>query len=868
MRFLVPAGALFLASSAPSLAQFAAPSDLTSTSNLALGVIAEDVDGDGLADVLATASFDRAISLFPGRGDGTFGERQILVALDFAPQLVGQADLDGDGDQDVLVAGIDGDVVFIERLDGETLAAPIPVGAAIANPLDLVLEDMDLDGDTDAIVANGDGVFLIENLGGLFGAPRDLVPFEDALITSASVGDFDGDLDPDLVLTLSGASASTGLYRNNGANFGPREDITVFGVPYDPRPGVGDVDADGDLDLVQNLALPNRLSTLLNDGTGSFSLGALLPAPQSSGPEVVEDLDGDGVVDLVILPVPFASFDTPIHAARGLGGGTFADPTAISPPLPEIRNASALGDLDGDGLVDFVGSGQLDDSTSRIFATLNASSVGSLAFSESIDVTTAVREPFGVRLADLDSDGAQDAIVLSRLGDESRWMRGDGLGNFVDSGLLPIDLDFVHDVRFADFDGDEVIDLVGRGDRTGLVVSRGLGGGRFDVPLALNPPNMPAPFGLWDVLVVDLDQDGRDDIVTGIQTSLHYYRNLGSFTWAPPTVLPSVRVTRQFAAGDLDDNGSIDLLVTGDGGPYVIYDPVTPASRVEEVDFTLAPSASPVLADVDRDGSLDPVFLSVNPTNDLRSVLYYLPNNPAAIQVARRVTGLEASGSEIAFVDVDGDGLDDVLQSDELGNLRWSRRDGSFYRLELDVFAEGIRGLTVADIDEDGDDDLFVTMPLNSAASWLESETFDLIGTRYCGPAIPNSTGAPSRIEAIGSRSVEANRVTLVAVDLPPLSFGYFLVGPNPDVVFPVPGSDGRLCLGAPVGRYVASGQIQQSDATGRFSLDIDLTAIPSPSGPVATVPGSVWRFQAWHRDVGATGVTSNFSDALTIVFQ
>jgi hypothetical protein len=79
--------------------------------------------------------------------------------------------------------------------------------------------------------------------------------------------------------------------------------------------------------------------------------------------------------------------------------------------------------------------------------------------------------------------------------------------------------------------------------------------------------------------------------------------------------------------------------------------------------------------------------------------------------------------------------------------------------------------------------------------------------------------------------------------------------------------SQGRLCLGGFIGRFVAAGQIQNSGASGSFSLVADLNEMPNPLGPVAVQVGETWHFQAWHRDVNP-GVTSNFTDAVSVTWQ
>jgi hypothetical protein len=142
------------------------------------------------------------------------------------------------------------------------------------------------------------------------------------------------------------------------------------------------------------------------------------------------------------------------------------------------------------------------------------------------------------------------------------------------------------------------------------------------------------------------------------------------------------------------------------------------------------------------------------------------------------------------------------------------------------------------------------------------------LGTTYCTPAVANSTGNSGEITATGSTMVSNNDVTLEASSLPNNSFGFFLCSRMQGMVPQPGGSQGVLCLGGSIGRYVGAGQIMNSGSTGSFSLVLDLNTIPQPAGAVAAVAGDVWNFTCWHRDnVGGTP-TSNFTNAVEITFQ
>lgn len=149
------------------------------------------------------------------------------------------------------------------------------------------------------------------------------------------------------------------------------------------------------------------------------------------------------------------------------------------------------------------------------------------------------------------------------------------------------------------------------------------------------------------------------------------------------------------------------------------------------------------------------------------------------------------------------------------------------------------------------------------ASAWYREDTS--VGTASC-VGQPNSTGAPGRLYVEGSQILIANDVVLAAEGLRPGSFGFFLASLTPGFTQGPGGSQGDLCLGGAIGRFVAPGQVLATGPTGRFSLPIDLGRLPTPTGVTAALSFQTWYFQAWHRDTNP-GATSNFTAASMVTF-
>lgn len=539
------------------------------------------------------------------------------------------------------------------------------------------LEDWTGEGDEDLFVhAGGSGyLFILDHDDGSLYLIGDH-PHGLSTDPMVAMGDIDGDGDRDVVAFQAGMYAV--LRRTNINRFLPEPPL-----PGGPATHLGDIDGDGDLDglccggsgggpdPVHNDVL-SKFEIALNDGTGAFAPAFSMPGLGATRLAGAADLDHDGNVDLV--------------AGRCV---YYASEPITAPPLPKQTGVASMreqtGDVDGDGDPDF---------------------------------------EFGLAL---DARNRGDGMLQPTL----PWL-----------GAAPAGMRFVGPGVCGDFDGDGDADVVAPMEDLATNALAGLrflannGGGGFadggDAGPA--PPNYDlSDFAskVDEVVVGDADGDGDLDIVwpeafnTSICSHVFWNQGSGSFLPGPVFWIEHVLHVADFTGDEVPDlivgnfsiSGDTDLFMRVGLGGGVFDDAVVIAPWFDAFnDDEIA------VADYDLDGDLDMVFvrhsLSVAPyyslTNDGSGNFLYQ-------SIGNTGTYGHVTDAHIALADMTGDGLPDVvvgpMEHERTGvrviprsadGLSWLTGSEAVTQVVFEVVGSQVLSPTLAvdDLDGDGDPDL------------------------------------------------------------------------------------------------------------------------------------------------------------------
>ncbi|MDG1813733.1 MAG: FG-GAP-like repeat-containing protein, partial [Porticoccaceae bacterium] len=551
-------------------------SDQNSTQSVALA----DVDGDGDLDLVAGNQKERNKLYLNIGGDSVFASTGSDIGSDNAStQSVALADMDGDGDLD-LVAGNYKQTTKLYLNKGGADGFASVTGSDIGTDKDstylVALADMDGDGDVDVVVGNvlqsklylnhGSDVFVVRDIGG----------DEVGLTYSIALGDMDGDGDLDLVEGNSGEKSK--LYLNN-ASGGFATAGTAIGyekVPGLPLVALADVDVDGDLDLVAgNYHEIKKL--YLNNGSGVFATeGTAIGSEKDSTLSVaLGDVNGDGKVDLVAGNSSTDGDNLPnknkLYLNSGADSKFFKDGTNIIGSGTDRTWAVALADVDGDGNLDLV---EGNEQTNKLYLNSGADSK---FFKDGTNIEIAkngYNNTRSVALADLDGDGDLD-LVTGNLGVNKLYLNTGNPPFFGESTDIGSDAEATYSVALADVDGDGDLDLVvgnfGKADKlylnnrgVGVFASSGIEIGSGKLSGLSRYTNV--------VSLADVNGDGDVDLVASSKKTNKLYLNIGKSPFFGDGIdIGGLEPEgRSAALADVDGDGDVDL-VEGNAETDKIY---------------------------------------------------------------------------------------------------------------------------------------------------------------------------------------------------------------------------------------------------------------------------------------------------------
>ncbi len=674
--------------------------------SLAIG----DMDSDGKPDLVVVNASPTRVSVF--LNTCTVGSVNFATMVDFgidsSPSSVAIGDLNEDGKPDLAVAIAFSNKVSVLRNTssiGTLNFAPMINYSVGVNPKSIAMGDLNGDGKFDLAIANRNSatVSLLRNIssnGNISFAPKeDFVTGTNP--NQVAIGDMDGNGSLDLVIANDGGNSLSILQNTTSGvyfSFAPKVNFTTGSNPKSVA--IGDLTGDGKPDLVTANYTSNTVSVIRNYPKYIPTITSFTPTSGPVGtlvslkgslfnPTISKNIVFFGATratvnsatdtSLVVTVPPGASFSqiselntdsNLVGFSSGIFNPTYSPNKAMVYPsdfsnkldfATGLRPESVVvGDIDGDGKPDMA---LVNDSSNTVSILLNTGNSGTISFANKLDFVAGL-SPTSLAIGDIDRDGKLDLAISNYDSNTVSIYK-----NTSNTGAISFatKVDFItginpRSVIIGDFDMDGKPDLVVANEGSGNVsILRNIGfngiisfAEKLDLTVGANPKSLT---------LGDFDKDGRSDLaITNYNSNtISIFRNTGNFGmigFAPKIDLTTGSNPISIATGDLDGNGSSELVVTNyNGGNVSVFrntSNIDSISFASKMDFATGFSPRSVaIGDLDGNGKPD---LAIANSSSSVTVLVNISNN-GTINFATKVdfgTGLEPYSVAIGDLDVDG----------------------------------------------------------------------------------------------------------------------------------------------------------------------------------------------------------------------
>ncbi len=655
------------------------------------------------------------------------------------------ADIDGDGDPDLLTCGLTANAyqTVLYRNDGAgnyTRVQGLPFEQIASGAVELVDVNKDTFADALLVGRNNNGeyvarLYVNDGTGNFF---EDYTQnFVGLFSASIAVADIDGDQDPDIFMGGRNADNESSLYvyLNDGEGHFSQKEDTVLSGQYSGDILFVDVDLDEDMDvfLADGSSSTGTAELFLNDGSGNFSLQSSSVFLGGYQPRMAcSDVDGDQDMDVFLSAQAGSYYRSYLYLNDGEGNYSRDGANTF---IKLGRGSVNFVDLDGDEVDDLILSGRnSSDSYTRIYRNN-----GSGSFSLADEQPLAAMLYSSAVCDDIDADGDMD-FILAGYSDASSYSiftyanKGEGLlEEKVYNNASPL---YNTSTAHADVDGDADEDILIMGtDTSGAYVTLlylNDGSGSFTV-------QEEAPFkGLTSGQVgfADVDQDDDQDILIagkdseGDSYTLLYLNNgSGTFSTAGAGLAGFANAAFDFA--DIDGDKDPDLLLTGTttdaSYDYALYTNDGKGNFSLNTTNTLQGlyAGSVAFADIDGDEDVDLLLTGYANIESFGSANYmallYTNNGSGVFTQVEESVLRGVNNSCVAFADIDGDEDLDLFIGGYYKSQAWGSstsyriarlytNDGSGAFTQAKTFT-GIQNGAVAfaDLDQDDDLDLVIT---------------------------------------------------------------------------------------------------------------------------------------------------------------
>ncbi|WP_405566068.1 FG-GAP-like repeat-containing protein [Polaribacter sp. Asnod6-C07] len=628
-------------------------------------IFPKDLNNDGLVDLLVTNEFKNTTSWYENLGDYKFSNEIIIDNSLKKPTSVVAEDIDKDGDIDIIVGSEDEVILFDNSGNNSFLSKKVLFNNNYGSSK-LLLKDLNNNGFLDVINGEPSGsIYWIKNIDG--------INFSDKIFAAQTSGDgyeFDFlDINNDSYLDLFFVSHYDDhiSYRLNeqGSSFSNNNIVVGDKVEDIYNIKILDFNKDGKNDIIATTKSSGKIGWFKQEDVSEFSNFIEISNNVSSVKHfILKDLTQNGNLEIIT-----ASNNKNLISKFEIDPSTnIYQKTLIQFPMSPAFVVK-IQDLDNDGKNDII---------SGFNSVVYNKNYGDNIFSSQILISESIGNLVtDIEFFDFDQDGFID-IVAGRQ-DKLEFYKNNNGTKFSLEKIITIEY-FVEEIELKDVDSDGIEDLLIAHNSGFYPLSKIINKLNFNFENIA--PIYESNYGYYkdfSFKSADVDNDGDNDIIVGEKDKsiLKFFRNDGLGNFAESIIASSVYCS-DIDLGDIDNNGTIDIVVSGDNDysqnslnifmSSISNNQNNPVFNKIFIDQQSLQSI--VLGDINNDSYLDIVGTVYHPSGDGDQILYYLFNgnqfeNQVAIESPGNLGSLDKNAS---LGDLNNDGKLDIISTDYLNS--------------------------------------------------------------------------------------------------------------------------------------------------------------------------------------------------------
>jgi hypothetical protein len=645
------------------------------TGELPLWGTVRDLNNDGYLDMATANEGANTITVYQntGSGEGTFDSRKDYKIGDI-PRSIASGDFNSDGWLDLASVSSNDNKLWI-NLNKKTETISFKEASNLTTdgaPVGIISGDVNLDGKDDIIIIHvsanisinktkfPNSVSVLINKGEGAFLPR-VNYIVDKKPSGLLLDDFNSDGWPDIATSNRvGNDVSILLNKGDGRFKNSVNYSLIERASAGRNMRTGDIDGDGDKDIVSLCSVNNTLQILRSNGDGTFKPFEEYTAGHSPEDLVLEDFDEDGDLDVATANL----FDGSISLVENNGDGVYT--TSEFYRVGGWPRGIGHGDVDNDGDLDLITANYLGGSLTIRYNN------GKGYFPIRYDRHIAV-EPFAVIIEDFDKDGYLDLASADEGLFELVLIFNDGDGNYIKREKLSYELGgYPYAILYHDFNNDGRKDLITSNNlqqSISILWNIGNESGDSFAPFENYSFAHQHPFGL---AYGDMDGDGDDDLLctnlgfeSDPESNISIIWNDGNSSFTSHTNYKVGINPINLDAVDIDLDGDLDVVVankdTNSTSVLINNDNKTLTNRR---DYGVGPLPMGIESiDFDKDGDID--IITGNHGNDSLSILH---NNGDGTFAKHIEYPSGPQPTYISIADFNGDGALDIATPNKLSS--------------------------------------------------------------------------------------------------------------------------------------------------------------------------------------------------------